>query len=96
MVELNINGKKHSLDIDKVTPLLWVLRDTLNMTGTKYSCSAALCWNGWFSTACKKTCNSCGKDNLNTILTNSGSFACYSAAECVLTSPVIYVDPSKK
>ena len=43
MVELNINGKKHSLDIDKVTPLLWVLRDTLKLTGTKYGCGIEQC-----------------------------------------------------
>jgi aerobic-type carbon monoxide dehydrogenase small subunit (CoxS/CutS family) len=33
---LNINGKKHTLKIDPSTPMLWVLRDELKMTGTKY------------------------------------------------------------
>ena len=40
---LNINGKKHTLEIDPSTPVLWVLRDELNMTGTKYGCGKGLC-----------------------------------------------------
>ena len=36
MVEVNVNGKKHDLNIDNITPLLWVLRDILKLTGTKY------------------------------------------------------------
>ncbi|MNV59506.1 Isoquinoline 1-oxidoreductase subunit alpha [compost metagenome] len=40
---LNINGKQHSADVDGDTPLLWVLRDVLGMTGTKYGCGMALC-----------------------------------------------------
>jgi isoquinoline 1-oxidoreductase subunit alpha len=40
---LNVNGKAHSVDVDPATPLLWVLRDTLNMTGTKYGCGIAQC-----------------------------------------------------
>lgn len=43
MITLNINGKQHSLDADADTPLLWVLRDTLNYTGTKYGCGMGLC-----------------------------------------------------
>ena len=38
-----INGKGHSVDVDGDTPLLWVLRDVLGMTGTKFGCGAALC-----------------------------------------------------
>lgn len=43
MVQLNINGKMHSVDADPDTPLLWVLRDTLQYTGTKYGCGMGLC-----------------------------------------------------
>ena len=43
MVSLNINGKTRELDIAPDTPLLWALRDHLNMTGTKLGCGMALC-----------------------------------------------------
>jgi isoquinoline 1-oxidoreductase subunit alpha len=40
---ININGTPHRIDVDGDTPLLWVLRDVLGMTGTKFGCGAALC-----------------------------------------------------
>lgn len=40
---LNINGNTHSVDVDDDTPLLWVLRDVLGMTGTKFGCGIAQC-----------------------------------------------------
>jgi aerobic-type carbon monoxide dehydrogenase small subunit (CoxS/CutS family) len=40
---LNVNGKTHSVDIEPETPLLWVLRDTIGLTGTKYGCGIAQC-----------------------------------------------------
>ncbi len=40
---LTINGKPRSADVDEDTPLLWVLRDVLGMTGTKFGCGIALC-----------------------------------------------------
>ena len=40
---LKINGKMHSVDVDGDTPLLWVLRDVLGMTGTKFGCGIAQC-----------------------------------------------------
>lgn len=43
MISLNINGQPHTVDVAPDTPLLWVLRDELNMTGTKFGCGAALC-----------------------------------------------------
>ena len=43
MVKINVNGNSHELDIDPTTPVLWVLRDHLNMTGTKYGCGIAQC-----------------------------------------------------
>lgn len=42
-MELNINGTQHTVDVEADTPLLWVLRDTLGMTGTKYGCGLAQC-----------------------------------------------------
>ncbi|MGK0296695.1 MAG: isoquinoline 1-oxidoreductase alpha subunit [Gammaproteobacteria bacterium] len=43
MVEFTLNGKSVSLDVDSDTPLLWVLRDVVELTGTKYGCGAGLC-----------------------------------------------------
>ena len=43
MISLSVNGKKVSVSDNPDTPLLWVLRDTLWMTGTKFGCCAALC-----------------------------------------------------
>ena len=43
MIELDVNGKRHQLDVASDTPLLWALRDTLHLTGTKYGCGQALC-----------------------------------------------------
>ena len=43
MIRLNVNGKVQSVDVDGDTPLLWVLRDVLGMTGTKFGCGRALC-----------------------------------------------------
>jgi isoquinoline 1-oxidoreductase alpha subunit len=40
---IKVNGQTHSVDVDDDTPLLWVLRDVLGMTGTKFGCGMALC-----------------------------------------------------
>jgi len=40
---IKVNGNTHSVDVDDDTPLLWVLRDVLGMTGTKFGCGKALC-----------------------------------------------------
>jgi isoquinoline 1-oxidoreductase alpha subunit len=40
---IEVNGNKHSVDVDGDTPLLWILRDVLGMTGTKFGCGMALC-----------------------------------------------------
>jgi isoquinoline 1-oxidoreductase alpha subunit len=42
-INLNINGKKQAVDVDPKTPVLWVLRDHLNLVGTKYGCGMAQC-----------------------------------------------------
>ena len=43
MISLNVNGTPHDVDVDPATPLLWVIREQLNLTGTKYGCGIALC-----------------------------------------------------
>ncbi len=43
MISLNVNGKVYQVDVPKDTPLLWVLRDNLNLKGTKYSCGIGEC-----------------------------------------------------
>lgn len=43
MIKLNINGATHKLHVAPDTPLLWAIRDTVGLTGTKYGCGRALC-----------------------------------------------------
>jgi isoquinoline 1-oxidoreductase alpha subunit len=43
MADLSVNGKTHQVEVDPNTPLLWVLRDTIGLTGTKYGCGIAQC-----------------------------------------------------
>ena len=43
MINLTVNGKTHRLDVEPDTPLLWVLRDTLDLKGAKYGCGIAQC-----------------------------------------------------
>jgi isoquinoline 1-oxidoreductase alpha subunit len=43
MIKLNVNGRDVQADVEEDTPLLWVLRDTLGLTGTKFGCGMALC-----------------------------------------------------
>jgi isoquinoline 1-oxidoreductase alpha subunit len=43
MARLTVNGKSHDVDADPDTPLLWVLRDSIGLTGTKYGCGIAQC-----------------------------------------------------
>ena len=43
MISLKVNQKKYELDVDPTTPLLWVLREKLQLTGTKFGCGVALC-----------------------------------------------------
>jgi isoquinoline 1-oxidoreductase alpha subunit len=43
MIALSINGKIHNVDVEADTPLLWVLRDTIGLTGTRYGCGIAQC-----------------------------------------------------
>lgn len=43
MVQLNINGRQYTLDVEPEMPLLWALRDVVGITGTKYGCGIAVC-----------------------------------------------------
>jgi len=43
MLELSVNGRTHSVDVEPEMPLLWVLRDHLNLPGTKYGCGISVC-----------------------------------------------------
>ena len=43
MLKLDVNGRTHSVDVEPEMPLLWVLRDHLNLPGTKYGCGISLC-----------------------------------------------------
>lgn len=43
MISLIINGKEHTVDVDPTTPLLWVIRDYVGLTGTKFGCGIAQC-----------------------------------------------------
>jgi aerobic-type carbon monoxide dehydrogenase small subunit (CoxS/CutS family) len=43
MIRLNVNGQVRTVDVEPDTPLLWVLRDTLGLTGTKFGCGVAAC-----------------------------------------------------
>ena len=42
-IQLKVNGKDHSVDVDPTTPLLWVIREQIGLTGTKYACGIAQC-----------------------------------------------------
>jgi isoquinoline 1-oxidoreductase subunit alpha len=43
VINLNVNGKKQSVDVDPATPVLWVIREHLKLVGTKYGCGVAAC-----------------------------------------------------
>jgi isoquinoline 1-oxidoreductase alpha subunit len=70
---IKINGNAHSVDVDGDTPLLWVLRDVLGMTGTKFGCGMALCGactvhiDGVATRSCVTTIDSIDKSEVTTI-----------------------------
>lgn len=70
---LNINGKKQEVDVDPTTPMLWVLRDHLNLVGTKYGCGIAQCGactihlDGTATRACMLPVSSVGNQTITTI-----------------------------
>jgi len=70
---IKVNGNTHSVDVDADTPLLWVLRDVLGMTGTKFGCGMALCGactvhiDGVATRSCITSVQSVGKSEITTI-----------------------------
>ena len=72
---INVNGSSHRVDADGDTPLLWVLRDILGMTGTKFGCGMALCGactvhiDGVATRSCVTTIDSIGTSRIGTIET---------------------------
>lgn len=72
-IQLLINGKTHDVDASPDTPLLWVLRDNLSMTGTKYGCGMGLCGactvhlDGEAVRACQTPISSVGTKKITTI-----------------------------
>ena len=70
---ININGASYSVDVDGDTPLLWVLRDVIGMTGTKFGCGMALCGactvhvDGVATRSCVTPVDSIGKSLITTI-----------------------------
>jgi isoquinoline 1-oxidoreductase alpha subunit len=72
-IALKVNGQTHSVDVDVDTPLLWVLRDVLGMTGTKFGCGMALCGactvhiDGVATRSCITPIDSVGNSNVTTI-----------------------------
>lgn len=70
---LKVNGKSHQVDVDDDTPLLWVLRDHLDLVGTKFSCGIAQCGactvhiNGNSTFSCVTPISSVGKSEIVTI-----------------------------
>ncbi|MEE7449908.1 (2Fe-2S)-binding protein [Methylobacterium radiotolerans] len=73
MVNLTINGRPHAVDAEPDTPLLFVLRDTLGMTGTKYGCGIAQCGactvllDGQATRSCQVPLDSVGGQAVTTI-----------------------------
>ena len=73
ILAIKVNGNMHSVDADGDTPLLWVLRDMLGMTGTKFGCGMALCGactvhiDGVASRSCITPIESVGTSNVTTI-----------------------------
>jgi isoquinoline 1-oxidoreductase alpha subunit len=73
MASLNINGKAYQADVDARTPLLWVLRDTIGLTGTKYGCGIAQCGactvhiNGTATRSCQVPVGSVAGKQITTI-----------------------------
>ena len=71
--QLNVNGKNIEVKVDPNTPILWVLRDQLNLVGTKYGCGIAQCGactvhlNGAAVRSCRLPISSVGKNKLTTI-----------------------------
>ena len=80
-ITIKVNGIDRTIDVDGDTPLLWVLRDVLGMTGTKFGCGMALCGactvhvDGAASRSCVTPVDSIGKSEITTIEAIGGTAA---------------------
>jgi isoquinoline 1-oxidoreductase subunit alpha len=78
---IRVNGARHNVDVDGDTPLLWVLRDVLGMTGTKFGCGMALCGactvhvDGAATRSCITQIDSVGSSEITTIEAIGGTEA---------------------
>ena len=72
-MRLTINGKSHEVDVDPTTPLLWVIREQVGLTGTKYGCGIAQCGactvhvNGLPMRSCQVPVSAVGDSKITTI-----------------------------
>jgi isoquinoline 1-oxidoreductase alpha subunit len=72
-ISILVNGQQHSVDVEPDTPLLWVLRDTLGLPGTKYGCGVSLCGactvhvDGKAVRSCRLKVSSVGQKEVTTI-----------------------------
>jgi isoquinoline 1-oxidoreductase alpha subunit len=73
MINLNVNGINHQVDVEPEMPLLWVIREQLGLTGTKFGCGIAQCGactvhiNGQPIRSCSLAASAVGKQNITTI-----------------------------
>ena len=73
MIQVKVNGKQHTVDVDPSTPLLWVIREQLGLTGTKYGCGVAQCGactvliDGQAQRSCVYPVSAVGKQSVETI-----------------------------
>ena len=73
MITLSVNGRSYEVDVEPDTPLLWVLRDTIGLTGTKYGCGIAQCGcctvhiDGAATRSCQVPVGSLGSRSVTTI-----------------------------
>ncbi len=73
MIQLSVNAKTHRVDVDPSTPLLWVIREQLGLTGTKYGCGVAQCGactvliDGQPQRSCVYPVSAVGKQKVETI-----------------------------
>jgi isoquinoline 1-oxidoreductase subunit alpha len=87
-MRLNINGKTYEVDVEPDMPLLWVLRDELGITGTKYGCGAGICGactvviEGEATRSCQLQAGEIGTKRITTIegLTNLGTLHAVQSA----------------